>query len=402
MSCLPGNITCNFEPGSPNFFSGGVEYVLQSSFDDVVADSIYNRQSSYNYLLNRTAAIVFVVFFGLSSALHLGQAVWSRQWWLIYTLFCGAVGRLWSSISEHWDPSAGGFYTVNDTSFLMQISSLIIAPAFMAAGNYILLGRIIPVLGTKYSFIHPLSYTIVFVLGDLVSLVVQAIGGGKASAAETLDAVTGANAGAKVMVGGVLFQMAVMIGYSIVLLAYVIRYKTDRPISPGRQINLFTWWPNALRPKSQKKAVLERQVTGRAYNGSVEGLGEPQRSERLMSGGSGQTGLLEKGEKGSSRVQDSSPRQMFGEDRVIAYTEREIRGARILLWACAASTLLIFIRSVYRSIELLDGWEGAIMKKQTLFDLLDGMLMLLSVLLFNIVHPGWFLPRHERVVGNAA
>lgn len=69
----------------------------------------------------------------------------------------------------------------------MQISSLIIAPAFMAAGNYILLGRIIPVLGTKYSFIHPLSYTIVFVLGDLISLVIQAIGGGQASAAETLE-----------------------------------------------------------------------------------------------------------------------------------------------------------------------------------------------------------------------
>lgn len=69
----------------------------------------------------------------------------------------------------------------------MQISSLIIAPAFMAAGNYILLGRIIPVLGSKYSFIHPLSYTIVFVIGDLISLVIQAIGGGQASAAETLE-----------------------------------------------------------------------------------------------------------------------------------------------------------------------------------------------------------------------
>lgn len=58
------------------------------------------------------------------------------------------------------------------------------------------------------------------------------------------------------------------------------------------------------------------------------------------------------------------------------------------------------------------------MKKQTLFDLLDGMLMVsfartcssqrltmiveaLAVWIFNIVHPGWFLPRHERVVGNA-
>lgn len=81
----------------------------------------------------------------------------------------------------------GGSYVVNETSFIMQISSLIIAPAFMAAGNYILLGRIIPVLGSKYSFIHPLSYTIVFVTGDVISLVIQAVGGGQASAAETLE-----------------------------------------------------------------------------------------------------------------------------------------------------------------------------------------------------------------------
>jgi hypothetical protein len=26
-------------------------------------------------------------------ALHFGQAIWSRQWWLIYTLFFGAIGE---------------------------------------------------------------------------------------------------------------------------------------------------------------------------------------------------------------------------------------------------------------------------------------------------------------------
>lgn len=57
---------------------------------------------------------------------------------------------------------------------------------------------------SKYSFIHPLSYTIVFVIGDLISLVIQAVGGGQASAADNLD---DANKGAKVMVGGVMFQM---------------------------------------------------------------------------------------------------------------------------------------------------------------------------------------------------
>jgi hypothetical protein len=49
----------------------------------------------------------------------------------------------------------------------------------------------------KYAFVHPLSYTVLFVVGDIVSLVVQAIGGGTASAAETLE---DANRGGYVMV----------------------------------------------------------------------------------------------------------------------------------------------------------------------------------------------------------
>ncbi|GHJ87964.1 hypothetical protein NliqN6_4366 [Naganishia liquefaciens] len=387
MSCQPGNITCNFAPGSPNYFTGEVE------------------QSAYNYLLNQTACIAFVVFFGLSAALHFGQAVWSRQWWLIYTLFFGAVGetigwsgRLWSSISETWDPSVGGSWTVNETSFLMQISSLIMAPAFMAAGNYILLGRIIPVLGTRYSFIHPTSYTIVFVFGDLVSLIVQAIGGGKASAAETLE---GANAGARVMVGGVMFQMVVMIAYTAVLLAFVIRYRTDRPIRKGSQIELFRWWPNALRPKSQKKPRgTDDKLVGRAYNGSDEvlnGVTQEATPERVESGLT-EAGLLEKGEKATPAL----PRKAgFGDNSGVVYTEKEVRGARVLLWACAASTLLIFIRSVYRSIELIDGWEGEIMLNQPLFNFLDGMLMCLAVWIFNIVHPGFFLPRRDRLARKA-
>lgn len=49
----------------------------------------------------------------------------------------------------------------------------------------------------RYAFVHPLSYTILFVTGDIISLVVQAIGGGQASAAETLEE---ANKGGYVMV----------------------------------------------------------------------------------------------------------------------------------------------------------------------------------------------------------
>lgn len=69
-------------------------------------------------------------------------------------------------MSTEWSPTRGGFWDssvshisiclVADTdllphtqsdAFLMQISVLIFSPAFLAAGNYILLGNIIPILG---------------------------------------------------------------------------------------------------------------------------------------------------------------------------------------------------------------------------------------------------------------
>jgi hypothetical protein len=39
----------------------------------------------------------------------------------------------------------------------------------------------------RYSFIHPLSYTVLFVTGDAVSLIVQAVGGGIAAGGQTLE-----------------------------------------------------------------------------------------------------------------------------------------------------------------------------------------------------------------------
>jgi hypothetical protein len=134
-----------------------------------------------------------------------------------------------------------------------------------------------------------------------------------------------------------------MAAYTIVLLAFVIRYRADRPLAPNSQIHLFSWWPNALRPKNRKKpSPASGMMVGRAYNGSEEmlngsGVGRlktptPERVESQVTEG-------EYPEKAGTRSG-----QVVGDGEDVIYTEREKRGARILLWACAASTLLIFIR----------------------------------------------------------
>jgi hypothetical protein len=95
------------------------------------------------------------------------------------------------------------------------------------------------------------------VTGDIVSLAIQAAGGGIASTANTTE---GANQGAQIMVGGVMWQMSafvspppprvfhvlvadsrarpvVMVAYTVLLVEFIVRYVMDAPVS--RQISLF-------------------------------------------------------------------------------------------------------------------------------------------------------------------
>lgn len=69
-----------------------------------------------------------------------------------------------------------------------------------------------------------------------------------------------------------------------------------------------------------------------------------------------------------------------------------VRKAKILIAAMVFSTTLIFIRSIYRTIELLDGWTGPVISNEMLFCVLDGLMVLLATAIFVPIHPAYFLP----------
>jgi hypothetical protein len=48
-------------------------------------------------------------------------------------------------------------------------------------------------------------------------------------------------------------------------------------------------------------------------------------------------------------------------------------------------------RSVYRTIELQDGWTGRIIHTELYFNVLDGGMVTLAVFTMNFIHPGVFL-----------
>ncbi|KAL5338729.1 RTA1 like protein-domain-containing protein [Aspergillus crustosus] len=257
---------------------------------------IEGLDTPYGYAPSLAAGVVFLVLFSLTMIGQTIQMIWKRTWWSAVfaigslTEVIGWAGRTWSAECPY-----------NSQAFLMQITTLIIAPTFYTAGVYILLGRFIQILGRESSIFSPRVYLWIFVTCDVVSLVIQAIGGAMASIeADKEDGDTAP--GTNIMVAGIIFQMA--------------------------SITIFVLCAADFVHRTLRRRLLQ----------SMTGTIVP------------------------------------------------------LLAAMIFSVICIYIRSIYRTIELLEGWDGYLITTERFFYALDGAMMVLAVAVFNFVHPGWFLP----------
>ncbi|CAG7926524.1 unnamed protein product [Penicillium olsonii] len=104
---------------------------------------------------------------------------------------------------------------------------LTIAPAFFTAGIYLCLGRIITVYGERYSRLKPRTYVYIFVTCDVISLILQAAGGAVTSIADEQSL---RDTGVNVMIAGLVFQVASIIVFCILVVEYGIRAARGRRV----------------------------------------------------------------------------------------------------------------------------------------------------------------------------
>ncbi|KAL8684027.1 MAG: hypothetical protein Q9186_000057 [Xanthomendoza sp. 1 TL-2023] len=157
---------------------------------------------TYGYIPSLAAGVVFTLLFGIAFTAHLAQTIISRRWWL-FLFTTGAAGELLGWIARTWASQCA----YSSTAFQIQISTLIFSPAFFAAGIYVILGYIIHIFGSHTSPLSAKQYLWVFCSIDFFSLLLQAVGGGLASAAGEKpngDLKPGTNT----MIVGIIFQLA--------------------------------------------------------------------------------------------------------------------------------------------------------------------------------------------------
>lgn len=161
--------------------------------------------------------ILFSTLFGLTMLIHIGLLVFYRglpKFMIVAVV--AAAGELAGWIARtygHVDP-------FNRDAYIAQIVCLILSPAFISAVNYMAFQNVMDFYGSKWSRIPRKYYVIGFCIGDLCSLVVQAIGGALSAEATTQDEV---NLGKNIAIAGVSIQVAVSAPFMFLYLDYSFR-----------------------------------------------------------------------------------------------------------------------------------------------------------------------------------
>lgn len=285
--------------------SAAVAVATASIEEFIQADNLYGMTP--NYGANLTMVIAFAVFL----LLHTTLGLFTRQWWFGTAFFCGAGLEMAGYIGRFLSHS--NVDELND--FLVQIICLTIAPCFIMGGIYYLLSQFIVVYGTSYALIKPMYYSYIFIACDIVSLVIQAAGGGIAATNLTDD--LSPDSGTHVMVAGLAFQVFSMSIYIFFFLHYFYKIQYLAYFSKSHQ-------QHPLEPTFNSQFVALRS------------------------------------------------RPLFKYYPIVIFI----------------TVMFVYVRCIYRVIELAEGWSGFLITHEVYFMILDALMMGLTCLVLIPFHPG--------------
>lgn len=182
--------------------------------------------SIYGYYPNTFANYFFAAFFGLFTFLNMYLGWRYRTWTYMIGMGLGCLSSCIGyagRIMLHTNP-------FNSTAFKLQITLLIIAPAYLSAAIYLTLKHICLCFGERWSRIRPRFYTWIFIIADSVSLALQGAGGGIAASA-------GQNAklrakGDHLAMAGIVWQVFTLSAFGVLVIDFIVRRKRALKLHP--------------------------------------------------------------------------------------------------------------------------------------------------------------------------
>ncbi|KAF2468674.1 RTA1-domain-containing protein [Lindgomyces ingoldianus] len=172
-------------------------------------------ESVYGYRPSLAANITFIVLFSVANLIHVVQGFRWTTWRFTWLMILGCAHEITGYIARiklYYNPWAF-------VPFLIQIITITQAPVFYCAAIYITLGRCIAHFGSGLARFPPKYLYRIFLPCDVVSLVLQGVGGAM-SASSSGDSRTGVN----IAMAGLIFQVITLFAFCSLLGDFFFRF----------------------------------------------------------------------------------------------------------------------------------------------------------------------------------
>jgi hypothetical protein len=114
--------------------------------------------------------------------------------------------------------------------FKINVILLTIAPAFLSAGLYIMLKRLVLLFGPEFSRISPNAYAYIFVSSDILSIILQGAGGSISAVATDK---TFLDQGVDIMIAGLVSQVFTLMVFAGLCVDFAVRVARHRNLLPS-------------------------------------------------------------------------------------------------------------------------------------------------------------------------
>ncbi|KAL3240445.1 phospholipid-translocating ATPase RSB1 [Nakaseomyces bracarensis] len=296
--------------------------------DTIVGKFQYDYSSYYSGMVPKLRFNgAMIAIWSLLLIAQIIQLYW-RQWWFSVAFICASILEVLGYIGR----TKSHFDVYNIDMFLLQIICLTIAPVFTMGGVYYQLAKLIEVYGHRFSLLpSPMAYSYIFIFSDIVSLAIQAAGGGTSGVAvrnyeSTRKGDHIFEAGLGIQVG----SMAIFLGFWLHFL-YSIYIKVRLEYTGEKRFKWSMW----------KISQAELDTHYRA--------------------------------KYSDLRLNHKPTFLF----------------HYFNLAITAVVLLVLTRCCYRLAELHEGWRGYLITHEWYFIILDSLMITLATLILTVFHPGF-------------
>ena len=173
--------------------------------------------SIYGYYPSLGANCFFLGIFGFLAIVNSYLGFRYRTWTYMIAMTCGCTGEAPGYVGRfllHNNP-------FSSAGFNIQVTTLIISPAFFSAAIYLVLKYLVLCFESEHSRLKAQHITCIFISCDIFTLVIQGAGGGVAASAKSN--LNEQKLGNDLLMTGIVIQVATLLVFAAVVSDYFVR-----------------------------------------------------------------------------------------------------------------------------------------------------------------------------------